>query len=213
MRPNFFRTPRLASFSAAGRSKRRVTLRPQLERLDDRIVPAVRIWDGGGATNLWTDRFNWQGDLAPTAGDDLVFGPGADATSLTNSNDFGAGAAFNSITFTAGGYDLQGNTINLGPGGVTYDIPGAADAGSDVNLGPSGNFNRGGSFQDPGADSWVALVDYGDGNGPQPLKINPSGKFQLQHKYLAPGTYRVTVTILDDDGGIGTDSFLVTIPS
>lgn len=69
------------------------------------------------------------------------------------------------------------------------------------------------ALTDPGADSWVALVDYGDGNGPQPLKINPSGKFQLQHKYLAPGTYRVTVTILDDDGGIGTDSFLVTIPS
>src|SRR5262245_9947392 len=110
---------------AARRGSGKRTCRPQVEPLEDRITPAIRSWDGGGPTNLWTDHLNWQGDLAPTAGDDLVFGPGADATSLTNSNDFGAGAAFNSIKFTAAGYDLQGNTITLGAGGVTYDVPGA----------------------------------------------------------------------------------------
>src|SRR5262249_53676228 len=109
---------------------KRHAFRPRVEALEDRLLLAARLWDGGGATNLWTDRFNWQGDLAPTAGDDLVFGPGADPTSLTNNNDFGGSASFNSITFTAGGYTLQGNTITLGPGGVTYDVPGAT--GQDI---------------------------------------------------------------------------------
>src|SRR5262245_26462433 len=118
-----FRDSRKPSATAGTRPRSR--WRPQLEVLEDRVVPAVRVWDGGGATNLWTDRFNWQGDLAPTAGDDLVFGPGADPTSLTSTNDFGANAAFNSITFHAGGYTLLGNALSLGVGGVTYDVPGA----------------------------------------------------------------------------------------
>ncbi len=107
-------------------SSKRNRSRPTVEMLEDRVMPATRLWDGGGTTNLWTDRFNWQGDLAPTAGDDLVFGPDADPTSLTNTNDFGAGASFNSIAFNDAGYTLQGNGINLGVGGVTYDVPGAS---------------------------------------------------------------------------------------
>lgn len=34
---------------------------------------ATRTWDGGGATNNWSDAANWSGDTAPTASDDAIF--------------------------------------------------------------------------------------------------------------------------------------------
>ena len=43
---------------------------------------ATRTWDGGGATNNWSDSANWSGDVAPTIADDVVF----DGTSTKNSN-------------------------------------------------------------------------------------------------------------------------------
>src|SRR5512140_209599 len=37
-------------------------------------------WDGGGATNNWSEPANWSGDIVPAASDDVVF----DATSTKN---------------------------------------------------------------------------------------------------------------------------------
>jgi len=67
------------------------------------------------------------------------------------------------------------------------------------------------NFTDPGADTWTATVDYGDGSGPQPLAIQPDGKILLAHRYQRPGIYRLTVTLLDDDGGLSSDTFLVIV--
>jgi hypothetical protein len=58
-------------------------------------------------------------------------------------------------------------------------------------------------------DRWTATVDYADGTGVQPLNFNPAERFLLQHRYERPGTYRVTVTITDDDGESGTITLLV----
>ena len=82
--------------------------RPRVEDLEHRVAPAVRIWDGvqdlGGATANanWTTASNWVGDIAPQAGDDLVFAAGA--AQLTNVNDFAAGTRFNTITISGSGY-------------------------------------------------------------------------------------------------------------
>lgn len=50
----------------------------------DRMVSAevmtAKTWDGGGATNNWSDAANWSGDTMPVAGDDVTF----DATSSKN---------------------------------------------------------------------------------------------------------------------------------
>ena len=52
--------------------------------------------------------------MAPSAGDDLYF-PAA-AALKANANDFAAGTAFNSITFTGNGYVITGNGITLNNG-------------------------------------------------------------------------------------------------
>lgn len=85
-----------------------------------------------------------------------------------------------------------------------------------VNAGPDGQKNEGdlftqnGSFTDPGADTWTATVDYGDGSGIQALAL--SGKsFSLSHTYVDNGSYTITVTVTDDDNGQGSDQVAMTI--
>ncbi len=43
-------------------------------------VLVTRTWDGGGATNNWSESANWSGDTVPGSGDDVVF----DGTSTKN---------------------------------------------------------------------------------------------------------------------------------
>src|SRR5262249_8550434 len=81
-------------------------------------------------------------------------------------------------------------------------------AGDDVVLSPGDVLNRKGSFTDPGADTWTAAVDYGDGSGPQELKLDHDKTFHLHHKYDSAGAFVVTVTVRDDDGGVGTGQFV-----
>src|SRR5437870_2460849 len=82
------------------------------------IVPgasaALRTWDGGGTNTFWNNPTNWAGDVAPVAGDDLLFPAGA--LNLVNVNNFPAGTTFNSLIFAGGGYSLSGNSIALNAG-------------------------------------------------------------------------------------------------
>lgn len=90
-------------------------------------VAATRTWDGGGADNKWKTAANWVGDVAPAAGDDLIFP--ASAAQLGNVNDFPAGTLFNSIAFEGPGYFLSGAAISLRAGVV-----------SNANINGPGNF-------------------------------------------------------------------------
>src|SRR5262249_34856362 len=85
---------------------------------------------------------------------------------------------------------------------TVHNVAPLVDAGGDETL-RGGKLDRTGSFHDPGADAWVAFVDDGDGSGPQPLHLGKGGDFRLHHRYRAPGVYRVTVIVVDDDGALG----------
>jgi hypothetical protein len=81
-------------------------------------VSATRTWDGGNgvAGNNWMTAANWVDDIAPVAGDRLVF---AGATQTSTNNNFPTGTIFDSITFVNGGFALSGNSVKLSPmGGV-----------------------------------------------------------------------------------------------
>ncbi len=85
------------------------------------------------------------------------------------------------------------------------------NAGPDAAITEGDTFAQSGSFTDPGADSWTATVDYGDGSGTQPLAL--AGKtFSLSHPYTsaAGSPYTVTVTVNDGTGN-GQDTALVTV--
>lgn len=66
----------------------------------------------------------------------------------------------------------------------------------------SANFN--GSFTDPGTlDQHTITWDFGDGN-------TGTGSLTPTHSYPAAGVYKVTLTVTDDDGGLGKDTLTLT---
>ena len=111
---------------------RRRTRRLLLESLEERIPLAVRIWDGGGGDANWTTAANWDGDIAPLAGDDLVFAAGALQT--TNANNFAPGTRFNTIQIQGAGYNVGGNAIELFGGLTANNLTGANTFGLELTL-------------------------------------------------------------------------------
>ena len=101
--------------------------------------------------------------------------------------------------------------VNASAAVAAVNQPPVVDAGPDATLAEGGPFAAGGSFTDAGTDTWTATVDYGDGVGSQLLALNPDQTFALGHVYPDDGAYTVTVTVSDDDGGVGTDSLTVTV--
>jgi DNA/RNA endonuclease G (NUC1) len=65
-----------------------------------------------------------------------------------------------------------------------------------------------GSFTDPGADTWTATVDWGDGSAPSQAIVT-GHEFSLVHVYDAAGTYAVSVTLADDDASVGNSHSVV----
>jgi hypothetical protein len=67
-----------------------------------------------------------------------------------------------------------------------------------------------GSFTDPGADTWVATVDYGDNTPVAPITIS-NKTFTINHLYPALGTYNAVITVTDDEGGSGQATMQVSV--
>ncbi|HEY6925676.1 MAG TPA: DNA/RNA non-specific endonuclease [Steroidobacteraceae bacterium] len=58
-------------------------------------------------------------------------------------------------------------------------------------------YTAAGPFTDPGADTWTATVDWGDGTAAGQATLG-TRSFSLSHTYNTPGTFTVTVSIADD---------------
>lgn len=71
------------------------------------------------------------------------------------------------------------------------------------------------TFADPGVlDTHTATIDWGDGTAPEPTPVTQgagSGNVSASHVYGDNGVFDVTVTVTDDDGGIGSDTVSVTV--
>lgn len=85
----------------------------------------------------------------------------------------------------------------------------APQAAQGVKSGES--FIRDLIFVDPGTDTWTATVNFGDGSGPQWVTVDPGHKVALDHVFPTNGVYSVTVTVNDDDTGVGEVTFSVLV--
>jgi hypothetical protein len=98
------------------------------------------------------------------------------------------------------------DSVEITVGNVAPSVQPGADAVAVVNS----LFTQAGSFTDPGADEWTAVVDYGDGSGEQPLTLDGM-TFELSHTYTAAGEYTITVTVTDDEGAEGVATITVDV--
>src|SRR5262245_51927930 len=118
---------------AARKPLGRSLLRPDLESLEDRTAPALATWTGGGATTAWTNPANWAANIAPSAGDDLLFPAGAAKASAVN--DFAPGTGFRSLTFSGPGYTVSGNALSLQAGNTRTQVPRTNTGSKAIKLG------------------------------------------------------------------------------
>jgi len=113
------------------------------------------------------------------------------------------------VTLTVSDGTLTGSAsttatiANVAPAPVVSSLGGGS-------LLPGESYNGSGSFTDPGADVWSATVDYGDGSVLEPLSL-AAKSFTLRHVYVTPGSYNITATVRDDDGGVGAATATVVV--
>lgn len=101
-------------------------------------------------------------------------------------------------------------TWTFGMALVGSDAP-IVDAGANSGAVQNQLWTQAGSFTDAdSAGPWTATVDYDDGDGPEALALDGTS-FTLSHTYTSPGTYPVTVTVDDGEGGVGSDTVQVTV--
>ena len=117
--------------------------------------------------------------------------------------------------------DVQVNITTTSPVQTTVNnVDPSFNAGSDEFIGPivDGAFARTGVIvSDPGTqDELMVEVDYdGDSVVDQTIVLAADGSqdrsFDLAYTYAAEGTFPVSVTVTDDDGGASTRTFDVTV--
>jgi PKD repeat protein len=135
------------------------------------------------------------------------FGDGSlTATGATVSHVYADNGTY-TATLTVSDGSLTGSATTTA---TIANVAPSVGAIAGATLQPGGSYAAGGSFTDPGADSWIASVDYGDGSGTQPLALSGS-TFTLGHTYAASGTFTVTVIVVDDDGESGTSHATVVV--
>jgi PKD repeat protein len=77
---------------------------------------------------------------------------------------------------------------------------------------PAGReFVLSGRFDDPGFNSWVATVDFGEGDGPEPLTLNADHSYTLRHTFDEEGYYTVVVTVTDSNGEAGSATYSINV--
>jgi len=114
--------------------------------------------------------------------------------------------------------DAQGGTERRETRAEIENVPPFVKAGPDVYAHPCVPTRLVGHFTDPGwCDRHMAIWDFGDCTEPFAATIfethkAPEGRgtATATHCYDGCGTWQARLTVTDDDGGIGTDTLIVT---
>jgi PKD repeat protein len=128
------------------------------------------------------------------------FGDGSTATGATVDHLYAQDGVY-TVTLTV--TDNDGLTDTVTTQAVVANVAPTLGALPTASLIVGESYVATGSFSDPGADAWIASVDFGDGSGASPLALTGNA-FSLSHPYLAAGVFTLTVRVSDDDATAAT---------
>jgi len=163
------------------------------------------------------DTVNFSGSYTnPGIGDTIAwdFGDGTTASgTLTPAHVYGDNGVY-TVTLTVtnvGGVGTNSLTVTVNNISPTATINSISQPNPQFILPTVHTLTCTGSFTNPGwLDTHTATWDFGDGTvvfgtlSEENIKPDATGITTAQHVYSKPGTYVVTLTITDDDGGVGT---------
>ena len=160
--------------------------------------------DGSGSSDPNGDPLTYAWDLD----NDGLFDDGANATA--------AFAGVDDATATVGLQVSDGALTNTATVAVVvHNVAPSVSAGVDQTIDEGGSANLAATFTDPGTlDTHTATVNWGDGSAPEAAAVSEAGgngSVAGTHTYAQDGAYTVTVTVTDDDGGVGSDTLTVTV--
>ena len=96
---------------------------------------------------------------------------------------------------------------------VVSNVAPAVDPIDGATILQGETFSTSGSFSDPGADAWTAIVNYGDGSLDEAVPL-AARRFTLSHTYDHAGVFTVAVDVFDgDDHGTTTAQVTVLTPA
>jgi PKD repeat protein len=173
---------------------------------------SLASFDGSGSSDLDDDplTFTWDyGDGSPGGAGvatDHIYGDDGDYTVTLVAND-GHGDGL--------GFDHAITVNNVAP---------AVDAGPDATVSEGELYSLDpATFHDPGTlDTHSAVINWGDGTtsagsvtetpfGPPGSATGLDGTVDGSHVYADNGLYTVKITVTDDDGATGENTFVVTV--
>ena len=149
----------------------------------------------------YTATISWGDGSAPVAGTFEVIN---DISSWIRGTHFYADNGTYTVLLTVT-YTDDGSQFSDTATAALENVAPTAEAGPDqtVNEGEAVTFS--GSFTDPGtADTHTVVWDFGDSSA-------TTGTLTPSHIYALDGVYTVTLTVVDDDGGVGTDTLTITV--
>lgn len=109
-------------------------------------ISTTRTWDGGATLNdNWDEADNWTGNLAPLAGDVLVFPAGIQSTDRGLDNNFPDDTTFRQIIFNGDDFTVRGNRFRLSHG-INVAASVTANLDTDVILAQDQTFELNGTL-------------------------------------------------------------------
>ncbi len=166
------------------------------------LDPATFI--DSGADDTHTATIDWGDGVVEAGTVDQV------ANTVSGSHAYQDNGIFTvTVTVTDDDGDSNDDTFTVTVNNVAPTVNAGVD--QNVNVGDTVSLDPA-TFTDPGGDdTHTAMIDWGDGTVEAGTVNQGVGTVSGSHVYTAPGTYTVTVTVIDDDGGQSSDTFTVIV--
>ena len=183
-------------------------------------IPLARVVDYDSTDVDVVIDWGLNADVSPESLDNITVGgtdPDVDLTGTQAYRDNGTPTIGLTITNNRDGevttgFDITVNNVAPSIGTITVSPSTVIVLGEEATVSAE--------FTDPGKDDTHELskINWGDGTestfpsgGLSLTELDGSGTVSASHSYTTGGDYQVTVTVEDDDGGVATETVMITV--